>query len=435
MKAGKWWMGACNFRKSEKVRNVRIARNVKLRIMNYGLGKVNFLPADDQEATQRQAGATTNRMGKASFATTFLLLLFFCFQGLLYSDIGLTLGFSYTTWNIGKLGPSLTLESSTITIYNLGNAYCQVLVRATNSENWTLSSSPGYNQFQLQIKGGDISAYQNLTTNFGDTLLKQWFRDGTDMQAWLKYYNPVDSSTDAVQHIYVIFHAGVEPGYTYNSAGDFYWRDVGAVSDPPGADWSGPYDSILPSSLWQYMTGTTVGWMSYPGKTLTTIVPYDNDYGFIWGNTSPTLSGWGTTTIAYTCPFDNTPFVRITVNSGSTNSLITWPHRLGCNTGAASWIYTTQTLTLIWGTIIDSNLQTNIAIAKTLSWGSVVTKQIWRAIYPLNTSDSYYIDICPFCGWLTQYSNLGRSFTSGSVSDSTANYNKSVGYSRIVILD
>jgi len=30
---------------------------VRLRIL--GLGKVNFLPADDQEATQRQAGATT----------------------------------------------------------------------------------------------------------------------------------------------------------------------------------------------------------------------------------------------------------------------------------------------------------------------------------------------------------------------------------------
>jgi len=26
-----------------------------------GLSKVNFLPADDQEATQRQAGATTNK--------------------------------------------------------------------------------------------------------------------------------------------------------------------------------------------------------------------------------------------------------------------------------------------------------------------------------------------------------------------------------------
>jgi len=31
------------------------------------------LPADEQEATQRQAGATTKKMGKASFATTKLV--------------------------------------------------------------------------------------------------------------------------------------------------------------------------------------------------------------------------------------------------------------------------------------------------------------------------------------------------------------------------
>ena len=376
-------------------------KSEKCWIMNYGLGKVNF-------------------------ATT--ILLFFCFQGLLYSDIGLTLGFSYTTWNIGKLGPSLTLESSTITIYNLGNAYCQVLVRATNSENWTLSSSPGYDQFQLQIKGGDIAAYQNLTTNFADTLLKQWFREGTDMQAWLKYYNPVDSSTDAVQHIYVIFHAGVEPGYTYNSAGDFYWRDVGAVSDPPESDWSGPYDSILPSSLWQYMTGTTVGWMSYQPTSLYTGTPW----GFLSSINCPTC----TTTTIGSCPICGQPLIRwhtmgtvstviatVRAGSGLVSDKITAPKPAG------TLIYVTTTLS---GT--DTiNTQATKLTPTPLTWsvsqpaGSI---SIYTRVSLSGTTASYIVG-CSLCSIFNDF-----YFYVDGVKSTTSSTTRTVpSYSRIVILD
>jgi len=423
MKIGNWSLGACNLRK---------IMDYKLWIMNYGFWIMDFglwivglrcsvgalicnAKALPYKINPHCSFRACSEMASRRYVGLQLLLLFFCFQGLLYSDIGLTLGFSYTTWDIGKLGPSLTLESSTITIYNLGNAYCQVLVKSTNSENWTLSTSPGYDQFQLQIKGGDIAAYQNLTTNFGDTLLKQWFKDGDSMNAYLKYYNPVDSSTDAVQHIYVIFHAGVEPGYTYNSAGDFYWRDVGAVSDPPGADWSGSYDSILPSSLWQYMTGTTVGWMSYRSPPTSTTI----SSGFaISVQTCSNCSSQDT----MTCPICGVSMVKYVANA--TYSTLTFSIRFDYN------YQQTMTIgypgTLIYAPTATSDSPSTSLATPPLTWSGTL-KSIFTLV-SLGSASTYSITICPICSIM--------DFDAGYSVSSSSSYIRTVpSYSRIVILD
>lgn len=358
-----------------------------------------------------------------------IFIFFFSFSSFLYSAVGISI--STDNWYIGDLPSYAVLDSTNIVVTNTGTMWEEVWVKATNSPNWTLvqTTPTGLNKFAIRFKGGDVSEYIYIKTDY--QLLQQWVAKNNKLNSdvYLRFYGPAASGTPAEQTIYVYFQARPPEGFTYNSSGNFYWKDIGPT-DFPDTNWgSPPYYEILPSSLWQYMTGTTVGWLTGPPNTTSFIVPYASDYGFIWSYPPPGTN-WGTVAgPTETCPFDGKTFISITVPANA-NPEPTFGWRLGY-----SGSYTTETIFFIYNTIIDSTLGTSkIYIAKLLSWDGC-SANVRTALTPYTSSKSAYYVVCPLCGWFLygSYSNVG--LFSSPIPNSDSTMMNTVPYSRIVLLD
>lgn len=350
------------------------------------------------------------KIERVGIRCNFIVSLFLIVSNInLFCDIGIRVSYSYESYNIGMAPPSFQIEIPTVTVYNLGNAYCQLLAKVLNSENWTaVQTTPGYDQFSVELKGGDITSYTYLSTTTYQ-VVKQWFKDGTDQQVNIRYSNPSDSSTSSTQTIRVIFHAGVEAGYTYNAAGDFYWRDAGPTDIPPSSDWSDEYSSILPSSLWVYMTGTTAGWMSYNEGT--TVI---RGYGVAISVNNTTC----TQTITNICPLCGIPMLRYYTSDTSASAGIQY----GYNHADTITVYKPGTAIFAPTTTTDPVTTTLITPPLTLTWGN--TSSFFSKV---NLSDT--MTICPVCSII--------DFNLGYTTKSSGSYTRggSVSYSRIVILD
>jgi len=364
---------------------------------------------------------------KKKFLKFLILCLVIFLNKNLYSDIGISI--STDNWNLGTLGAYAVVDSTNIVVTNTGTMWEEVWIAATNSANWNLvkTTPTGLNKFAMRFIGGDVSDFIYLDVNY--QMLQQWLAKTAKLNSdvYLRFYGPAATGTPATQTIYVYFQARPPEGFTFNSAGNFYWKDVGAVTNPD-TNWSNlPYYEILPSSYWTYMTGTTVGWLTSPGNTTSFIVPYASDFGFIWGDAFST--GWGTVATTGTCPFDSTPYQKTTVAARADIGNIAFPYRFGESNGS----YTTETIFFSYATIIGTNLGTSkIFVGKTLSWADC-SDNVWTKVAGYSTNKSFHLIGCPYCGWVTNYSNVGVWRIPLANSDSTVV--NTVAYSRIVILD
>jgi len=169
-----------------------------------------------------------------------------------HANIGVSI--SPTSWNLGSFGANYYVQSASITVTNTGTCYEVIQASGSNSENWTLvSGTPAADQFKLTVYN-PTSGWQNLTTTPGT--LSSWLLDGASTATYVRFYGPPGvSGSPPAQTILVVFRAAAASGYTYNAAGDFYYRNVGWTSTFPSATWAGQREAMLPPAGAAFITG------------------------------------------------------------------------------------------------------------------------------------------------------------------------------------
>jgi len=202
------------------------------------------------------------------------------FPGHAAANIGVSI--SPTSWNLGTFGANYYVQSPAITVTNTGNCYEVITATGNNSiptggdDAWTLTSgTPGNKTFKLTIYN-PTSGWQTLSV--ADFTLVTWLLDATSTTTYVRFYGPSTCATNCnnQQTIQVVFKASAESGYTYNQAGDFYWKNIASIPAPASSWWTSPYESVLPTAYWTAMpAATSKGWVMH-------------DY-----TVSRTFSGWG----------------------------------------------------------------------------------------------------------------------------------------------
>ncbi len=174
-------------------------------------------------------------------------------------------------WDIGPMGSGQQYTQS-FTVQNTGFEMLNVRVKGTNSLSWTLGASAAYNQFRLEFDAAGDSSYQNLTTSYQDessgtnNMINK--RYNQTFTLYLRMTAPTSASSAQVQDIFVDIQGTTDDFWTYNSAGAFYWSDVGG-SGAPLADWATSSSTIMASSKWQYMTNPSSGWKTFSAAAVT----------------------------------------------------------------------------------------------------------------------------------------------------------------------
>ncbi len=111
--------------------------------------------------------------------------------------------------NINTWNPSININEhentslSYFTINNTGSLAVDIEVNATNSNNWTLASTPAHNQFNLSYNKG--SGWNPI--NFTSSLFYSNLEMGSSVSFGLQLYMPTSSSTLDTQQTIITFTA------------------------------------------------------------------------------------------------------------------------------------------------------------------------------------------------------------------------------------
>ena len=120
----------------------------------------------------------------------------------------LSITVSPTTWDNGELayGSSNSTSGGYFTVTNDGTITCKVQIKASDTTDWTLSTSAGYNQFVMKAStdGGNTWSL-TLTTSFQDLFssIDPSSSDTFDLQLTM----PTSGSTSTQQTITVTLQA------------------------------------------------------------------------------------------------------------------------------------------------------------------------------------------------------------------------------------
>jgi len=120
----------------------------------------------------------------------------------------LSITVSPTTWDNGELayGSSNSTSGGYFTVTNDGTITCKVQIKASDTTDWTLSTSAGYNQFVMKAStDGGTTWSLTLTTSFQDLFssIDPSSSDTFDLQLTM----PTSGSTSTQQTITVTLQA------------------------------------------------------------------------------------------------------------------------------------------------------------------------------------------------------------------------------------
>ena len=120
----------------------------------------------------------------------------------------LSITVSPTTWDNGELayGSSNSTSGGHFTVTNDGTITCKVQIKASDTTDWTLSTSAGYNQFVMKAStDGGTTWGLTLTTSFQDLFssIDPSSSDTFDLQLTM----PTSGSTSTQQTITVTLQA------------------------------------------------------------------------------------------------------------------------------------------------------------------------------------------------------------------------------------
>ena len=120
----------------------------------------------------------------------------------------LSITVSPTSWDNGQLsyGSSNSTSSGYFTVTNDGTITCKVQIKGSDTTDWTLASSAGYNQFVMEVSTDGGSNWDfALTTSYQDlfTSINPSSSDTFD----LKLTMPTSGSTSSQQTITVTLQA------------------------------------------------------------------------------------------------------------------------------------------------------------------------------------------------------------------------------------
>ncbi len=331
------------------------------------------------------------------------------------------IGISPTSWAPGILASTGSYLLK-YTVSNSGNEILNVNTECAGSGSWSIQAAAGGDQFRLEYDATGDSSYQNMTTAYqtdsSNPNLMNNVRVSGSFTLYLRLTPPTSSSSKSTQTMNIDVQGITDDYWTYNTGGNFYWRDAGVAGIAPSSDWSSSTSSILASTRWQYMTGTTNGWQTFAASPPT---QPSGTFASAWVDNFLRTNA-AKTSVTGTCPFTHSALFTMSVSGVTAN----WAHLL--TTRRVSWA------SAYLGTVMNSNSgtsytygtrQVNIA---TNSRGSVSEFQ---------KAGKYSYTYCSVCGYAN---NSASGYTAVDGSVASASWDSTVitagsPYSQIITLD